>query len=416
MKHRNFLPYLRTWSLTVLMIGSLLSSEAKTRKTVFIILDGIPADMIERLQPPTIQEIASHGGYSRAFCGGTVGRYDQTPTISAVGYACILTSCWANKHNVWDNAPQVNYNYRSIFHTAKAQKRAVSTAIFSSWTDNRTLLLGEGRPETDSLVIDQAVDGLDLDTQRYPKKQDDLHIFDIDEVISQAAADTLRTHPADLNWVYLWYTDDAGHIYGNSDFFDDYTLRADRQVARIWEAVKYREANFDEEWMVVVTTDHGRGDDGHHHGGQSMRERTCWISTNVTPNARFGSESLAITDINPSICRYMGFTLPQSIAWEQDGTPFIGKADLVGLEVSRDDQAIELRWKSLNDKASATIYCAQTNQFRTGGTDQWVKIGRTKAGVGSFRYTVPNPQGFYKFAVVTANNHLTGWLPEAEAK
>ena len=57
----------------------------------------------------------------------------------------------------------------------------------------------------------------------------------------------------DLSWVYLWYTDNAGHIYGNSDKFDEFVLKADHQVGRIWEAVKYREANFDEEWMIVVT-------------------------------------------------------------------------------------------------------------------------------------------------------------------
>ena len=73
---------------------------AKTKKAVYVILDGIPADVIERLDPPAIKAVAAEGGYSRAYCGGTVGRYDQTPTISAVGYNCILTATWANKHEV----------------------------------------------------------------------------------------------------------------------------------------------------------------------------------------------------------------------------------------------------------------------------------------------------------------------------
>ena len=81
---------------------------------------------------------------------------------------------------------------------------------------------------------------LDLDTDKYPKEKDDLHIFRIDEAVSKAAAEGIRNDAPDLSWVYLWYTDDAGHIYGNSDFFDRYTLLADKQVERIWEAVKYR--------------------------------------------------------------------------------------------------------------------------------------------------------------------------------
>lgn len=95
---------------------------AKTKKAVYVILDGIPADVIERLDPPAIKAVAAEGGYSRAYCGGTVGRYDQTPTISAVGYNCILTATWANKHEVWDNSPKPDYNYWSIFRIAKEQK------------------------------------------------------------------------------------------------------------------------------------------------------------------------------------------------------------------------------------------------------------------------------------------------------
>lgn len=240
---------------------------AKTKKAVYVILDGIPADVIERLDPPAIKAVAAEGGYSRAYCGGTVGRYDQTPTISAVGYNCILTATWANKHEVWDNSPKPDYNYWSIFRIAKEQKKNFKTGLYSSWTDNRTVLLGEGLPETGNLKIDYVADGLDLDTKNYPKEKDDLHIFKIDEAISEAAAEGIRNDAPDMSWVYLWYTDDAGHYYGNGDFMDEYVMKADKQVERIREAVKYREANYDEEWLLIVTTDHGRGPDGYHHGG-----------------------------------------------------------------------------------------------------------------------------------------------------
>ena len=72
-----------------------------------------------------------------------------------------------------------------------------------------------------------------------------MHIFEIDELISKEAAKSIMYEAPDLSWVYLWYTDVAGHIYGNSDKFDEFVLKADHQVGRIWEAVNMK-ANFDE--------------------------------------------------------------------------------------------------------------------------------------------------------------------------
>ena len=365
---------------------------AKTRKAVFIIIDGVPADMIERLNTPAIDEIAARGSFERAYTGGEVGGYSQTPTISAIGYTNLLTATWLNKHNVGGNSNlKPNYNYWTIFRIAKEQKKDYKTAIYSSWTDNRTVLLGEGKPETGNLKIDYVCDGYDLDTKRFPKKEKELHIFDIDEFVTKQAAQGIKNDAPDLSWVYLWYTDDAGHIEGNGKFFDEYTLKADQQIAQIWEAVKYREANFDEEWMVVVTTDHGRSENGHDHGGQSERERTTWISTNQPVNRHFHNGQLAITDITPSICRFMGFEVPQPVLWEQDGMPFIGPVDIANMKTSPYDEDIILK---------------------TGGKDEWIKLGTVPASYRS--YQVKSGQlpasKFYKFVLQTPNNHLNRWV------
>lgn len=220
---------------------------AKNRKAVFVIVDGVPADQIERLHTPAIFDIASKGAYGRAYTGGEIGGYSQTPTISAIGYTNLLTSTWFNKHNVGGNSNlKPNYNYWTVFRIAKEQPQPCKTAIYSSWTDNRTVLLGEGKEETNHLKIDIVKDGYDLDTIRFPHKEKDLHVFDYDEKVSLEASKSIREDAPDLSWVYLWYTDDAGHLAGNGAYFDEYVRKADAQVARIWEAVKYREANFDE--------------------------------------------------------------------------------------------------------------------------------------------------------------------------
>lgn len=400
------------WVILFILLST-ITGFSKTRKAVFIIIDGVPADMIERLNTPTINRIASQGAYARAYTGGEVGGYSQTPTISAIGYTNLLTATWLNKHNVGGNSNlKPNYNYWTIFRIAKEQKREYKTAIYSSWTDNRTVLLGEGKKETGHLKIDYVCDGFDLDTLRFPQKDKELHIFDIDEHVSKQAAQGIRNDAPDLSWVYLWYTDDAGHIEGNGSFFDEYTQKADLQIERIWQAVQYREKYFDEEWMVVVTTDHGRTESGYGHGGQSERERTTWIATNQQVNEHFRKGVLSITDITPSICRFMDFEVPRDVLWEQDGISFIGPIDISQMKTLPHDNDIILSWKCLNAKAQVNIYIATDNQYKNGGKDNWIKIATVPAKQEQYniKHQQIPPSKFYKIVIQTENNHLNRWI------
>ena len=97
-----------------------------------------------------------------------------------------------------------------------------------------------------------------------------------------SAADYIREKAPDLSWVYLEYTDEMGHRHGDSPQMDKAVGYADAQIGRIWQAIKYRMANYHEDWVIYITTDHGRDPKtGRNHGGQSDRERNTWIVTNA---------------------------------------------------------------------------------------------------------------------------------------
>jgi hypothetical protein len=121
------------------------AASADSPKTIFIIMDGIPTDVVESVPTPNLDDISSKGGFAPSFVGGEIGGPSESPTVSAVGYQSLLTGTWANKHNVWDNdVDEPNYAYWDIFRIAKAHDSTLSTAVFSTWTDNRTKLIGNG--------------------------------------------------------------------------------------------------------------------------------------------------------------------------------------------------------------------------------------------------------------------------------
>jgi len=399
--------------------GETAVKEAPVRKAVYVIIDGVPADIIERLQPPAIMDIASKGAYGRSYVGGMVGRYDQTPTISAVGYTDLLTATWVNKHNVPGNSNlEPNYNYWTLFKIAKEQDREVKTGLYSSWLDNRTVLIGAGKEETGNLTIDYVFDGYENDTTNFPKKENDLWIYDIDEHVSKMAAESIRKDAPDLSWVYLWYTDDAGHIFGNGKTMDEFVMLADKQIERVWEAVKYREENFNEEWMIVATTDHGRGYDGYGHGGQSERERVTWLSTNQPVNERLTSGKSAIVDIAPSICKFLGFTIPTDVEREQDGVSFYGQSDIMEMDLMPYDNSVKLTWECLEKSATVSVYGCSTNNYKEGGKEEWIKLGECPASDELFMADlgVLPQSNFYKFVLETPNGSLNRWYNKSREK
>ena len=302
-----------------------LTEPAPSPKVVFVIVDGIPADVIERVPTPTIDAIARVGGYSRATVGGPVGEPGETPTISAPGYMSLVTGTWANKHNVYKNyGISPDYRYWNLFRLARSEKPELRLAIFSTWTDNRTILLGEGLAEAGDWRFDAVVDGLEKDEARFPSQPLDAHIADIDDAVSRDAARLIESEGPDLSWVYLQYTDDVAHEHGDSPELDRAVIDMDARLSLIWSAVQARQEVFGEDWLIIVTTDHGRdAETGRDHGGQSERERTTWIVTNsqrLTPGFYSMPE---IVDIYPSIATHLGITIPEEVARHLDGGSFI---------------------------------------------------------------------------------------------
>lgn len=268
--------------------------------------------------------------------------------------------------------------------------------------------------KTGNIKLDYHFDGFELDTNQFPHDQDRKYIALIDQHVTEKAARYIKQQGPDLSWVYLEYPDDMGHRYGDSQQLYDAVVLADRQVGQIWESIQYRQGQHEEEWLMIVTTDHGRdADTGKHHGGQSEREQTIWITTNATGlNHYFHKSEPAMVDIMPTIARFMEFEVPENLAREIDGVPLIGPVSLTSPKVSLQGNTLQVSWQAIEKKGKVKVWLSNTNRFKENGQADTYTL-KAEVPLAKEKCTLElgqQPLGFYKIVLEGPHNSVNQWI------
>jgi predicted AlkP superfamily pyrophosphatase or phosphodiesterase len=215
-----------------------------------------------------------------------------------------------------------------------------------------------------------------MDTIRFPHDKQSEYIHQIDDLVVHQADSTIRVSAPDLSWVYLEYTDDMGHKYGDGEKMEKAIEYLDIQMGQLWDAIQYRKNNFAEDWLIIITTDHGRdAATGKNHGGQSERERRTWIVTNSKKtNKYFKENEPAIVDILPSIASFMRIDIPEENKNELDGVSFLGPISISHPKLIVEKDSLIIQWKSYEKKGQVKVLLSNSNQFKEGKLDAYQQI------------------------------------------
>lgn len=235
---------------------------ATTDKVLVIGIDGVVLDRIKAADAPNLKGLMAQGLTAR----NTLYASPMAATSSGPGWSTIATGVWPDKHGVKDNSfTGKNYAAYPDFLTRIENTRpALNTYAAADWEPITST--DAGGP-----IFSAKVD------KRLSLKGDRDGYGSEDPKIATAASAELRDQNPDAAFVYFGQVDGAGHSYGAaSQQYLDAIGRVDALVGQVLTAVQNRPSYAQENWKVLVTTDHGHTDAGG-HGGSTIQERGTFV-------------------------------------------------------------------------------------------------------------------------------------------
>ncbi|WP_436717171.1 alkaline phosphatase family protein [Roseiconus lacunae] len=283
-----------------------IAQDAPKSRVLVIGVDGVRADALKAAKTPAIDALIENGIFAETtkILGD---RYQDNDTVSGPGWSSFLTGVWADKHGVHDNSFE-NRNYKDYPHFFVRLKEKFPDAMTASFVDWKP--------------IDQyIVSGADI-RKVYSAEGADGYA-EQDEVIATDACELLQHQNPHAVVVYFGAIDETGHRYGFHPSVTPYVAaieKVDSQIRRLIATLKSREQFTDENWLVIISTDHGGRGLGHGSGHRVPEINTTFLVVSGE-SAQKGSLDKAtyVVDVAPTALSHLGVKIdPQ---WKLDGSP-----------------------------------------------------------------------------------------------
>lgn len=232
--------------LALLLTTSMVISQ--DRRVLFIGIDGVRADALQQANTPNLDALFQQG--TRTYTSWHVG-----VTSSGPSWSDMLTGVWENKHGVTNNSyTNSNYNDYPYFVTLAKQHRPNLKAVqVTSWGPMSNNVYNDG---WDSKLV-----------------------VPTDNDIVNAGQIQLLDPDLDVLFLHIDDVDAAGHGNGFSPLIAPYKNQIETVDGQVGTILSYLYArpgyqNGSEEWLILLTTDHGGI--GFTHGGNTSQEKEIW--------------------------------------------------------------------------------------------------------------------------------------------
>ncbi len=241
------------------------------KKAVIIGYDGCRADILaEKEENGAISYLLKNGASNNlTYCGGVNYPAENTQdTSTAPGWCSIATGQWADVHGITGNSITKKVEPKTLMTSLVEDGTIDSSAFITRWKGHFT--------NDDSTYIDEKAycedNNIDVDFN-LRENNDDVHVGAMAEITNAECAD----------FVFIIYenTDSAGHDYGfsfNNPGYKDAFKTEDAYGYEVIKAIEARETYETEDWLIIVTSDHGGIKTG--HGDASIQERMTFVVMN----------------------------------------------------------------------------------------------------------------------------------------
>ncbi len=246
--------------------------EGKTEKKVVIIgYDGCRADIVaEKQDSGAINYLLANGAsINLTYCGGVNYPAKNTQaTSTAPGWCSMLTGAWADVHGITGNGITKKVEPKMLMTTLVENGIIDDAAFITKWKGHFTNSKSTYKDER-SYCEENNID-IDFNLR---KSKSDIHTGAMEEITNADCAD----------FVFIIYedTDSSGHDYGftfNNPVYKDGFRTEEAYGYEVIKAIEARETYETEDWLIIVTSDHGGVGTG--HGGPSIQERMTFVVMN----------------------------------------------------------------------------------------------------------------------------------------